>query len=227
MPECQPSRIIPHHPWAILTHPRISQASSKERSSFHQGHHTRITTGALGRCLGARALEEMPRGKGMGWAATRQPQRQRSGLPRTFWGNACIHSQPWLYPCPHHPQLHLQPRKLSPLPANPFYSSLYYLPVVPESHPPNRERLTPQLLGPWQPLCPAPEAQKLQSAHSGPPHPKGLLWAGSGMAAGRAGSSVPSATCPAQLWADTQSQACTRGGGGSITALFLASPLGQ
>lgn len=164
MPERQPSRIIPHHAWAILTHPRISHASSKERSSFHQGHHTRITTGALGRCLGARALEEMPRGKGMGWAATRQPERQRSGLPRTFWGNARIHSQPWLYPCPHHPQLHLQARKLSRLPANPFYSSLYYLPVVPESYPPNRERLTPQLLGPWQPLCPAPEAPKLQSA---------------------------------------------------------------
>lgn len=107
-------------PQAILTHPRISQAGSRENSSFHQDYHARGIAVALGRCLGARALEKMPKGKSVGWSPPGGREKGQ-GCQQNFGGGAPIHRQPWLQPCPHCSQLHPQPRKLSSFSANPFY----------------------------------------------------------------------------------------------------------
>lgn len=109
----QQDHFPPPPPKAILTHPRISQAGSRVSSSFRQDHRARIIIAvALGRCLGTRALEEMPEG------------RVRAALPRARHypgsptgrarGRGCQQS---LGVAPHPqpaPALHPPPVKFSP-----------------------------------------------------------------------------------------------------------------
>lgn len=107
-----------------------------ESNQLREDHHTV----ALGRVLGAWALEKMPKGKGLPCLAP------ETAILRDT-------SKVWEVPSASTPCLpRCSPSSPGSFPANPFCRS-----TLPGSK--FREKLTPQLLGPCQPLFPTPDSE--------------------------------------------------------------------
>lgn len=128
--------IPPHLPAPTFTIPGFPRLAAGKQPAFREDHHTV----ALGRVLGAWALEKMPKGKGLPCLAP------ETAILRDT-------SKVWEVPSASAPCLpRFSPFSPGSFPANPFCRS-----TLPGSK--FREKLTPQLLGPCQPLFPTPDSE--------------------------------------------------------------------